>query len=89
MIDKKQAQIMRFRILRDLDADEGDPNVLFDEDGKAFVDIDQRFVDQIFSDNSHMHEWCEGWKIEASDYSLGGGRNRPRSNWVRFKKKVV
>lgn len=80
---------MRFRILRDLDAENGDPNVLFDEDNKAFVDIDQRFVDQIFTDNSHMKEWCDGWNIEAGAYSIQGGRNRPTSNWVRFKKNTI
>ena len=85
MITKSQAQIMRLRIIAALDTN--DETSDRDSDNDVIVDIDQRFVDQIFTDTLHMSTWCQSWNIATEPFSLPHeGRTSTRSHWVRFKK---
>lgn len=88
MLDKKQSQLLRFRILYHLEMDKTDPASMVDEeDGRVCVDIDKRFVDQIFQDSLAMAAWCESWNIETQEFELPHVKhNLARSQWVRFKK---
>ena len=88
MITKPQAQTMRLRIIAALDTD--DSTSERDEDNKVVVDIDQRFVKQIFPDTLAMSEWCKTWNIETTEYEIPHTRRtNNRSQWVRFKKPDV
>lgn len=91
MLDKKQAQLLRFKILWHLEMDKSDSNAMIDEDDKRVcVDIDKRFVDQIFADPVAMSEWCKSWNIETQDFEIPHvGKTLARSQWVRFKKIIL
>lgn len=79
---------MRLRIIAALDTD--DETSERDEDGKVVVDVDQRFVKQMFSDTLTMSEWCDTWNIESMEYEIPHSRkSKNRSQWVRFKKPDV
>ncbi len=85
MITPQQAQIMRLRIIAALDTD--DETSDRDSDNNVIVDIDQRFIDQIFTDTLHMSTWAESWNIATELFSLSlSRRTSTRSHWVRFKK---
>lgn len=88
MITKPQAQLMRLRILAALDTD--DETSDRDEDGKPIVDIDRRFVVQLFADDVAMANWCRTWNIAVESYEIPHHRKSTnRAQWVRFKKPEV
>jgi len=76
---------MRLRIVAALDTN--DETSDRDSDGHVIVDIDQRFVDQIFKDSFAMTSWCQSWNIITEPYEIAHeGRTSTRSKWMRFKK---
>ena len=82
MITPADAQRMRVRLVATLESKE-----LLDESGYSIMDIDQRFVDKMFTDAAHMIRWCESWNISYIHFDFPSDR-RARSKWVRFKKIV-
>ena len=88
MITKPQAQTMRLRILAALDTD--DKTSDRDDDGTVVVDIDRRFIEQIFTDDVAMANWCRTWNIAVEAYEIPHAKkSNNRSKWLRFKKPEV
>lgn len=72
MITPAEAQLMRFRLVANLDEE-------------PFIDILDRFVWTMFRDEYHLKQWCEGWGLTYEHITFHH-LHRVRQNWTRFRK---
>ena len=70
-----EASQLRFKILSSIDAD-------------GYVEIDQRFVKPIFTNESLMLQWARRWDVEVEQFSRVDMLRRDRTpiQWISFSK---
>jgi hypothetical protein len=72
MITATEATLMRLNLLSELDRE-------------PFVDIQQKFVDKMFTDTEHLERWAKGSNVTYEKLTLTSFLPQ-HSHWIRFRK---